>query len=558
MRRKLTHVFTYSFMGLLLASCASRVPPNGGAKDTEAPVIVSSEPDSAALNFQGKKVRFTFDEFIDLKDGGTGIVISPPLSIPPKYVVKGKSLEIVFEEKLDSLTTYSIILGKSITDISENNQFPTKTFAFSTGPVIDSLQMSGNVTDAYTNKAVKDAVVMLYPTLDDSLPYKKPPRYFARTDASGNYQIEAIREGEYLAFALSDANSNFLFDQPDEQIGFLANPIRIDSNKTSGVNFRMSPEKAKRQRLIKKEFELPGKIMLKYALPVESVELKDYSGTVQTIYPEFNVDRDSIILWVKPSLTDSLNLICYTRSLGQEKNDTLNFLPGQLRRKTTVKKRNASKVDTLLNFSNNLETGKIRPTENLDLISNHPSKLKNRDQVYWVIGKDTTKAQFIESEDRFTFKTQVKVPSELGSKAVLVMMPGAFEDIFSIQNDTTKTAINRFIEDDLGLLDFRIKSTDSTSSFVLELFTNKGKKLYSKRVEYGTPIIIEGLVPGSYSARIIEDLDQDGSWSKGRFADRKQPEQIRPYFGEITIRAGWDLELDWDLNAVKKVSLKQP
>lgn len=556
MRRKLSQVFAYSFMGLMLASCASRVPPNGGAKDTEAPVIVSSEPDSAALNFQGKKVRFTFDEFIDLKDGGTGIVISPPITTPPNYLVKGKTLEITFEEKLDSATTYSIILGKSITDISENNPFPTKTFAFSTGPVIDSLQMSGNVTDAYTNKAVKDAVVMLYPTLDDSLPYKKLPRYFARTDASGNYQIEAIRAGEYLAFALSDANSNFLYDQPDEQIGFLANPIRIDSNKTSGISFRMSPEKAKRQRLIKKEFELPGKITLKYALPVESLELKDYSGNAQTIYPEFNIDRDSIVLWLKPAQTDSLNLICISKSLGQEKIDTLNYLPGQLRRKATVKKRNTSKVDTLLHFTNNLETGKIRPTEQVVLISNHPSKLKNRDRIYWVIGKDTTKAQFVESVDSITFKTQVKVPSVLGSKAVLVMMPGAFEDIFSIQNDTTKTAVNRFVEDDLGLLDFRIKSADSTSTFILELFTSKGKKLYSKQVKPGTPVVIEGLVPGSYSARIIEDLDQDGSWSKGRFSDRKQPERIRPYLGEITIRAGWDLELEWDLNAEKKLSVK--
>ena len=85
--------FSFSLIALLvifLYSCASRVQPNGGAKDTKAPVLVGSEPANQATLFRGDKITLNFDEFIELKDGGTGIIISPPLINPPDISLKGR------------------------------------------------------------------------------------------------------------------------------------------------------------------------------------------------------------------------------------------------------------------------------------------------------------------------------------------------------------------------------------------------------------------------------------------------------------------------------------
>ena len=206
-----------------------------------------------------------FDEFVELKDGGTGIIVSPPLINPPDISLKGKSIQIRFKETLDTSTTYNITLGKSVTDITEGNALTEMGFAFSTGEKIDSMRISGNVSDAYTNKPCKGVLIMLYNELNDSLPYKKTPRYFARSDEQGKYIIRNIKKGTYLIFALDDANSNYLFDQPDEKIGFQMNPLVVDTANLESINIRMTLEKQTRQRLLKNTFEQPGKITLKYA-----------------------------------------------------------------------------------------------------------------------------------------------------------------------------------------------------------------------------------------------------------------------------------------------------
>jgi hypothetical protein len=54
-------IIAFTFL-LLIIACASRMPPTGGPKDTAAPLIVSSLPDSAGINFQGQTLTFTFND----------------------------------------------------------------------------------------------------------------------------------------------------------------------------------------------------------------------------------------------------------------------------------------------------------------------------------------------------------------------------------------------------------------------------------------------------------------------------------------------------------------
>jgi hypothetical protein len=319
------------FVVLVLGSCASRVQPNGGAKDTKAPKLVSSEPANEATLFKGDKITLNFDEFVELKDGGTGIIVSPPLINPPDISLKGKSIQIRFKETLDTSTTYNITLGKSVTDITEGNAMTEMGFAFSTGAQIDSMQISGNVNDAYTNKPSKGVLIMLYNELNDSLPYKKTPRYFARSDEQGNYTIRNIKKGTYLIFALDDANSNYLFDQPDEKNGFQMNPIYVDTTNLESINIRMTLEKQTRQRILKKSFEQPGKITLKYAVPIEKFNISTQDGTPVNYFSEFKSGDDSLIVWVPKNTTDSLSILCKSSVLGIDRTDTLAFSTAKCR-----------------------------------------------------------------------------------------------------------------------------------------------------------------------------------------------------------------------------------
>lgn len=538
------------FVVLVLGSCASRVQPNGGAKDTKAPKLVSSEPANEATLFKGDKITLNFDEFVELKDGGTGIIVSPPLINPPDISLKGKSIQIRFKETLDTSTTYTVSIGKSVTDITEGNALTEMGFAFSTGGEIDSMRISGNVSDAYTNKPSKGVLIMLYNELNDSLPYKKTPRYFARSDEQGNYTIRNIKKGTYLIFALDDTNSNYLFDQPDEKIGFQMNSLVVDTANLESINIRMTLEKQTRQRLLKNIFEQPGKITLKYAVPVEKFNISNQDGSPVNYYSEFKSGDDSLIVWVPKNNTDSLSIFCKSTALGIDRTDTLAFSTTP-KFKTKAGRNSKVKSDTLLTFSTNLENGKIRFAEKLKVVPNHPSKLIHPDRIFWVIAKDTIKMTNTQNSET-GFEFEYSLPSMPANTGNLVCMPGAFRDIFSMENDTTSIPVSILTEDDLGLLDFKIQSSLLKDPLLLELLDSKNKVVFKQKVKLGESLVFENLTPGKYTARLVVDTNNDEQWTNGKFITRKSPEIMYYFSGDISIRSGWDLELEWNLDAPKK------
>ena len=170
---------------LILFACANPVPPSGGPKDTTPPSVIRAVPANQSVNFKAEKVIITFDEFVTLKDITTQLVVSPPMGEHPEFTTRGKNLIMKFKEPLKSNTTYNFFFANSIVDLTESNPLAGYQFTFSTGPVLDSLTIGGTLINAFNNQPVKDAFVMLYDTIYDSVPYKTRPYYLARTGSAG-------------------------------------------------------------------------------------------------------------------------------------------------------------------------------------------------------------------------------------------------------------------------------------------------------------------------------------------------------------------------------------
>ena len=141
------------------------------------------------------------------------------------------------------------------------------------------------------------------------------------------------------------------------------------------------------------------------------------------------------------------------------------------------------------------------------------------------------------------------MPANTGN---LVCMPGAFRDIYSMENDTTSIPVSILTEDDLGLLDFKIQSSEVNDPLVIELLDSKNSVAFKQKVKLGESLVFGNLTPGKYTARIIADTNNDEQWSNGIFKTRTQAERMFYYSGDITIRSGWDLELEWNLDSSKK------
>ena len=65
------HLFNAIFFSLsiiILTHCARTGRPEGGPKDEDAPLFVTSNPAYETVHFDKKEIKLYFNEFIKLKD----------------------------------------------------------------------------------------------------------------------------------------------------------------------------------------------------------------------------------------------------------------------------------------------------------------------------------------------------------------------------------------------------------------------------------------------------------------------------------------------------------
>src|SRR5438477_12449249 len=75
-----------------LFSCANQVAPSGGDKDVKPPKILKSVPENYSTNIKTHDITITFDEYVQLKDISTQLIVSPPLKYPVQTRLRKKSL----------------------------------------------------------------------------------------------------------------------------------------------------------------------------------------------------------------------------------------------------------------------------------------------------------------------------------------------------------------------------------------------------------------------------------------------------------------------------------
>jgi hypothetical protein len=145
--------------------CAKRGTPTGGPKDSIPPVLVNAIPKIETINFKENKIKLYFNEYIKIKDVKKNLVISPPQKYDPIITPAGTASKFITIKILDTLdlnTTYSFNFGNSIVDNNEENKLENFKYVFSTGTFIDSLKLSGKVTNPLIKKSLTNIVLILY------------------------------------------------------------------------------------------------------------------------------------------------------------------------------------------------------------------------------------------------------------------------------------------------------------------------------------------------------------------------------------------------------------
>lgn len=217
------------------------VAPSGGNKDVLAPTLLSVHKKYISDKKQ-QVILFEFDEYIQLNNWEENFYFSPPLKTSQTKKIKGKSLVLKIDDSFLENTTYYVCLNSCIKDNNEGNILDTLSYIFSTGSKLDTINIIGNIKDAYSLNPLKNFWVMLYDeSINDTLIFKETPSYISKTDENGLFVFPNLKTSNFKIAAIS--GSDFFYDT-NEQIAFSDSIINFKKDSFISL-FAFLPDEAK-------------------------------------------------------------------------------------------------------------------------------------------------------------------------------------------------------------------------------------------------------------------------------------------------------------------------
>jgi hypothetical protein len=452
--------------------------------------------------------------------------------------LKGKKVIVNLEnEELRENATYVINFGKGVQDYRERNPAENLRFVFSTGDFIDSLEISGKITDIETEKGAADVLVMLYDNLSDTVVKTERPFYFARTDKQGNFKIPFLKSDTFKVLALIDENLNYLYDTEGESIGFLnQNIIVTDSfkNQLDILLFKPLPT-LRRISNVTKEF---GHLRFVYNQELfDTLQIKAEPSFVSDYIEQ---DKDTLHFWY----TDTTSQRTFIITDGKEYNDTVDItIPNA---NDFYKKNKVTRL-AIPDKKTALKTIKHNPNLPIDLTFRFPFYGIDTSKI--IITEDSTKNRILPQFSRSdASKKNLSINYRWKEKMTyqITMLPNAITDIFELKNDTIVLNYQTDEAANFGTVTVLVEGFSTDTSYIIELIDKQKKAVQSFPLvgKSKAKQVYKFMPTGSYSIRVIEDLNGNGRWDTGEYPNR-QPEKILLGKAE-TLKPNWDMELKFE------------
>ncbi|UKT63465.1 Ig-like domain-containing protein [Pedobacter mucosus] len=488
-------------------------------------------PKNQTRNFIGKKITIEFDEYFKLNNEFKEFSISPDQEKSPVLKVRQKRLEVTLQDTLEKNTTYTLNFGKSVVDVNEGNVAKNLSYVFSTGPEIDSLTMSGKIINALTAEPEKEVTVFILPLERDTLFGKKRPSIYTLSDSSGNYKLNNLRKGKYKVYALKESSGggDKIYQQSNDEIGFIKDPIVIDKN-IDNVDMQTFKELAPEFRILDRKLNNDGTILLSF-----SQQLKDPKITV-TDPPnvdinkriKFSKNNDSARIWLNDLSFDSVKLAI------QDQGKIL-----QIVNMTRGKKDTYTRDVTI---TDNIFSGKLNPYQNYTLNFTFPILTADPSKI--VLLEDSVKRTNFELiKDSTDFlKYYIKYPWKNKRTYALKFGAGAFTAIFNAKNKEINKGFRLEATDTYTTLIYNVSVPDTSKSYIVQFLSEKKEIVKSFPISKNTKLRFAQYPAGKYMIRIIYDNNKNGIWDTGNVKAGTQPEEVWYLKALLDLKPNWERE----------------
>lgn len=581
-------------MVFLLHSCANRGSgPQGGPKDLQAPMVKEAFPLNKAVNvpLDQTEIEIRFTEIIVLENA-QNIVISPPQLVPPEIKSLGRYIKIIFEgDSLLPNTTYSIDFDQSIVDNNEGNPLKDFRYCFSTGPVIDSLEISGHVLRSDDLFPLERMAVGVYSDLSDSAFFKQTFEAVAMTKKDGSFTVRNLKAGKYHIYALNDITSSYQYDYFGTDLAFLDEVIEPEvhlhgTSDTLWKDFEKSDfdtiifdaypsyhpkdillkafKENKREHYFKRaKRSSREKFVLTFSLPVLSdpvLQPINFEATADWYLKEKTSRQDSLVYWLNDTLLVNQDTLRF--ALSYQKTDSLLQIHEQVdtiklvykkpktRGKSKKSRNTAAFIDDSYAFSHNVQR-KMEVYDSLAFVFEQPIERVDEEGVKLFVQEDTI---WVPTHRRLMIDNE-QCPMKL---YVFFKKDAALNYRVQIDSAAIKSKYGK--ENAIFYKTFKVKSLEAYANLYIVLppdslpvfvdLMNASEKVLRREVPIDGEVAFEDVPPGNYFVRLIVDANNNGKWDTGDLLKKQQAETVYYMPKSIKLRANWDQEETWDYPSI--------
>ena len=590
--------------------------PDGGWYDDTPPRVVSASPADGATDVTTKKITINFNEFIKIENAQEKVIVSPPQLEQADIKAAGRRIVVELKDSLKENTTYTVDFSDAITDNNEGNPMGKYTFSFSTGDHIDTMEVSGYVLNAEDLEPVKGMLVGLYPyDAPDSIFHHEAMMRVSRTNSSGQFTIKGVANGKYRAFALNDADGDFVFGQKSEVIAYSREEIvpswKPDTRQDTVwrdslhiANILQTPfthflpddvtllafqEPQTDRFLVKTERPTPEKIDLYFSYGHDSLpQVKGVNFDSDNAFIiEHTEKRDTVSYWLRDTtLVNQDTLLMELRFMGT---DTLGMLTEQVDTITALakvsyekrqkdlkkeletwqkeqdkKRKRGEKYDSVMPpkwLEVKMPDTQITPLQNVRI--NVPVPLERCDtsavHLYSKIDTIWYNAPHVVRQ-LSTRQYEVTADWKPNTEYSLEIDSAAFKSIYGLENNALKQGVKVGNPDDFSTLVVEISgapitASDTAAVVIVRLLDNSGKLLREEKAK-GGKVEFQYVKPATYYLSAFCDMNGNGVWDTGVYDEDRQAEPVFYFTEEIECKAKWDVSRRWNLTATARYKQK--
>lgn len=607
-------------MMLIYVSCASIGSPDGGRYDEEPPQVLGATPADKAVDVKSKRISILFNEFVKITNVNEKVVVSPPQMEAANVRAAGKRIKVTLYDSLQSNTTYTIDFSDAIEDNNEGNPMGFYTYSFSTGPVIDTMEMAGHVLAAENMEPVKGVLVGLHrvdTAYDDSLFRTAPFLRVARTNGSGHFSIKGIAPGRYRIFALNDMDNDYRFGQRSEAIAFdttvyvpSSRPdLRMDTCWRDTIYYdsiRVVPythyypddivlrsflEAKQDLHLLKTERTEPDWFRLYFTAPVDTLPvIKGLNFNEKCLVTETSMKNDTLTYWITDTAfthtTDTLEMILSfldTDSTGRLawKTDTI---PPLVARNgwQKIKAEKQKKIDAWVKdrekrakrsktplppehnpYEMDFLDLKINPVGSLD--PNKNVQIKVNEPISAI---DTTKVHlYLQRDSNLYPEPFLILPTDNDARSYTLYAEWKPETRYSVLIDSLAITGVMGHFNKKSKADLRVRALNEYGTLIVNLITpdtavivqllNASDKVVAQQKASASGVAeFYFLRPETYYMRCYADRNGNGIWDAGEYESCTYPEPVFYFPKPMNVRAGWDVEQAWDVYGIPVMEQK--